>query len=146
MSDYEFEIVHGLKGIIFGRVMCGAKTGRLTYESELINCEKCCEVRRILHGIGPVATRTLNRLIAAHRFAYELANGPIPDGLEIDHLCRNRKCVNPAHLQAVSHRENMLRAAKTHCLNGHPLTGPNVYLRPDGRGRECRECRRRRRK
>lgn len=85
----------------------------------------------------------------AHRVAYELANGPIPDGLVIDHLCRNRICVNPAHLEAVTQRENVLRSpitmphvnrAKTHCPEGHPYSPENTYVRSSGK-RECRTCR-----
>lgn len=88
----------------------------------------------------------------AHRVAYELLIGPIPDGLEIDHVrdrgCRHRNCVNPAHLEAVTHRENVCRGAtfaaanirKTHCVHGHPLSGANLYIPARG-GRECRACR-----
>lgn len=63
-----------------------------------------------------------NRL--AHRVAFELHNGPIPEGLEIDHLCGNRSCVNVAHLEAVTHAENMRRAfqRRTHCKHGHEYT------------------------
>jgi hypothetical protein len=85
----------------------------------------------------------------AHRVAYELLAGPIPDGLELDHLCRNRLCVNPEHLEPVTHRENVLRGdappaanvSKTHCPRGHELTPENTYTRR-GRpgGRECRAC------
>lgn len=87
--------------------------------------------------------------VRVHRLAYELAIGPIPDGLVIDHLCRHRWCVNPHHLEAVTNRENLLRgdciaaanAAKTHCPGGHEYTEANTYRRPDGR-RVCRQCQR----
>lgn len=84
------------------------------------------------------------RVHKAHRFAYEHFVGPIPDGLELDHLCRVRRCVNPAHLEPVTHAENMARsstALKTHCKNGHPFDAANTRLRPRG-GRDCRECQR----
>jgi hypothetical protein len=82
----------------------------------------------------------------AHHFSYELLVGPIPAGLELDHLCRNHPCVNPIHLEAVTHLENMRRgfwAQRTRCKWGHELTEDNVY--PTGRhglGRGCRTCRR----
>jgi hypothetical protein len=85
----------------------------------------------------------------AYRYAYEMLVGPIPDGLEIDHLCRNPLCVNPAHLEAVTHRENMLRgettaaahSRKTHCPQGHEYTPANTYVTSRGE-RICRACRR----
>lgn len=91
------------------------------------------------------------RQTSAHRFAYELIVGPIPDGLELDHLCRVRNCVNPDHLEPVTHAENMARAnpylvdsnhhaAKTHCKWGHEFTLENTYRR--GHGRVCRACKR----
>lgn len=82
----------------------------------------------------------------AHRVAYEWAMGPIPEGLEIDHLCRVRNCVNPKHMEAVTHRENVLRgqtptginARKTHCSRGHEFDEGNTYY--SKYGRQCRWC------
>ena len=83
----------------------------------------------------------------AHRAAYELLIGPIPEGLQLDHLCRNPPCVNPAHLEPVTGRENTLRgispiavnARKTRCKRGHSFTPENTIHRPSGR-RACRTC------
>lgn len=77
----------------------------------------------------------------AHRVAYEQAKGPIPTGLQIDHLCRNRACVNPDHLEAVTQGENVRRAVPDRCINGHDLND-NPY-RYHGK-RMCRPCRRER--
>ena len=89
------------------------------------------------------------RNMPAHRIAYEIAKGPIPDGLVLDHLCRNRACCNPDHLEPVTYRENTLRgdtvpaahARKTRCSDGHELTPDNTGS--DARGaRFCKACRR----
>jgi hypothetical protein len=83
-----------------------------------------------------------NSLVLAHRYAYEFCYGPVPPGLELDHLCRIHACVNPDHLEAVTHRENVLRgtgvsainARKTSCPRGHP------YDSADARARYCLRC------
>jgi hypothetical protein len=85
--------------------------------------------------------------IAAHILEWEKVNGPVPDGLVLDHLCRNKACVNPAHLEPVTQRENVCRgtapsaqnAAKTHCAYGHPLTGENLIYDAEGY-RMCKTC------
>lgn len=77
----------------------------------------------------------------AHRYSYELHCGPIPADLQIDHLCRNRGCLNPAHLEAVTQQENIRRgerANRTHCPRDHPYDDGNT--RRTSRGRWCRTC------
>lgn len=89
------------------------------------------------------------RNIRAHRFAYEMLVGPIPDGMELDHLCRNRPCCNPAHLEPVTGRVNIMRgkgapaenARKTHCPEGHEYTEENTYISPSDGWRQCVACR-----
>ena len=85
--------------------------------------------------------------VRAHRYAYQLT-AAIPDGLVIDHLCRNRGCVNPDHLEPVSSVENLRRSPlapivtnprKTHCPAGHPYDAANTYVNPKGH-RSCRIC------
>jgi hypothetical protein len=91
------------------------------------------------------------RTLLAHRVSYDLLVGSVPTGLHLDHLCRTRGCVNPAHLEPVTCRENLLRGAtlqaqnarKTHCIHGHPFTPENTYVPPLRRNglRACRQCR-----
>lgn len=89
------------------------------------------------------------KAVPAHRFAYEMMVGPIPDGLVIDHLCRNARCVRPDHLEPVTQRENIARGdnlppinlPKTNCPAGHPYDEENTYVTPKGH-QDCRECRR----
>lgn len=96
-------------------------------------------------GYGHFAIRS-RRGVLAHRVAYELLRGPIPDGLVIDHLCRNSSCVRPDHLEAVEQRENILRgcgvpainARKMECKRGHRLVWPNLGI--NGSRRFCRTC------
>lgn len=89
------------------------------------------------------------KTLLCHRVAYEMLIGPIPLGMALDHLCRNRSCVNPEHLEIVTLGENVLRgigrsavnARKTHCKNGHEFDAENTYFRKEG-NRECIPCQR----
>jgi len=93
------------------------------------------------------------RLVFAHQFAYKSFRAPIPDGLELDHLCRNRSCVNPWHLELTTHLVNVQRGkaglqqrTRTHCSKGHPFDSNNTYFYNDGQKRGCLICRRQRSK
>lgn len=102
------------------------------------------------NGYGSIGYQTegggKTKHISSHRAAYQLLIGPIPDNLDLDHLCRNPGCCNPKHLEPVTHRENVLRgegpsakqARQTHCKRGHPLSGDNLL--PYSYGRVCKTC------
>lgn len=97
-------------------------------------------------GYGAIKHR--GKLFSAHRLSYELCSGPIPEKLEIDHLCKNKRCVKPAHLEAVTQYVNNMRsnsraarnARRTHCVNGHLLEGDNLYIAHRASGRMERHC------
>ena len=98
-------------------------------------------------GYGQIKHQGKHR--RTHRIAYELFVGPVPQGLELDHLCRVRECCNPAHLEPVTHSVNMRRSPitygknQTHCKHGHEFTPENTYIGAPGK-RYCRACGRRR--
>jgi len=101
------------------------------------------------HGYGLIGVN--GNQVQAHRVAWELANGPIPAGMEVCHKCDRPPCCDPEHLFIGTHTDNMADMAakgrahngcarKTHCPHGHEYAGDNLYLRPDG-GRGCKTCR-----
>jgi putative hemolysin len=106
------------------------------------------------YGVFCLAKR---KNISAHRFSYQFHRGEIEKGLEVDHLCSCRSCVNPEHLELVTHAENIrrgkergsyknhnligkLNSAKTHCKNGHPYQGDNLIIDKYNGGRRCKIC------
>lgn len=91
------------------------------------------------YGVFKGATKAVN----AHRFAYEAFQGPVPEGLQLDHVCRVKRCVNPAHLEVVTASVNTWRhfSLTTHCSEGHPFSGSNLRTTPKGH-RRCRACER----
>lgn len=102
-----------------------------------------------LQSNGYGTANTPHGAVYAHRAVYEHLVGPIPQGKELDHLCRNPRCVNPAHLEPVTRRENQRRGvspsgknmAKTHCLRGHALEGHNLCIVHRTNGKTDRRCR-----
>ena len=107
-------------------------------------------------GYGIMGIAGTGKTNHAHRILYEHWVSTIPQGYDVDHLCRVTLCINPSHLEAVTRRENTIRGnlpevsrqrqlSKTHCPNNHPYSGDNLYSRPDG-GRDCKNCQRERTK
>lgn len=108
----------------------------------------CWEWQGALTTGGYGHLRVAGKSRAAHRLTYEVMRSEIPTGLQLDHLCRVRHCVNPWHLEPVTQAVNMGRgnagaylAARTHCPQGHEYAGDNLYVNPAGR-RICRTCQR----
>lgn len=128
------------------RVTRGAPTIERLLRYTDIGEDGCWRWQGALNDGGYGIIRIAGKNLRAHRVAYEELVEPIPAGLQIDHLCRNRACVNPDHLEPVTHRVNSLRgtgvsarnAAKTHCPHGHGYTADNIYWYKGNR--VCRAC------
>lgn len=126
-----------------------ARLMRLVRISTADGCWEWLGATRGGYGRIRVGSRTNGTRTSAstHRLTYQHYVGPIPEGMQLDHLCRNRACCNPAHLEPVTQSENIQRGdgptahntRKTHCPAGHEYDGTNLYIRPDG-GRGCRAC------
>jgi hypothetical protein len=116
---------------------------------------------RIWSNYGAISVRKWGGQKRVHRVSYELFIGPIPGGYDIEHVCHTRSdcnmrdqcphrlCIEPTHLEAITHHENLLRgrgvpgrnAKKTHCIDGHALVGKNLYITPSTGSRQCLTCR-----
>ncbi len=112
--------------------------------------DECWEWTAARHPFGHGHIKVQGKVVNAHRLSYEMQNGPIPDGLVVDHICRNPGCVRPDHMELVGPVENVMRgegymatnARKTHCPQGHEYTPDNTYIWRTAR--YCRTCQRQR--
>jgi hypothetical protein len=145
---------HYLKWLKYGDPLSPSFRARITpaerFWEKVVKTDTCWLWTGHIDGGGYGRFRPrASRSPFAHRWAYEEVVGPVPEGLELDHVCRVRHCVNPDHLEPVTHRENILRsdnfmahrARQTHCKWGHEFTPENTIARPGGL-RGCRECKR----
>lgn len=117
-----------------------------------VTSKGCWIWRGSKHDKGYARVYFKGKMYSGHRFMYELFRGNVPNGLEMDHSCKVTSCINPYHVEPVTHLENVRRGNanyniyKTHCSNGHMFTDMNTYIRhnKDGsyRGRMCRTCNR----
>ena len=119
------------------------------HEKYIIQADGCWRWTAAVNGdgYGRIGYGGRGCSMMAHRASWQVHGKEVPDDMELDHLCKNRWCVNPDHLEAVPHKVNVLRgasiatrySARTHCDAGHPFAGENLILRSDG-GRGCRIC------
>lgn len=120
-----------------------------TYVNKLDGDDGCWEWTGHIEPDGYGLVRREGKNLRAHRFVFMMFKGEISQGLQLDHLCRNRRCVNPSHLEPVTHRENQMRgetiiaanASKTHCPRGHELIEGNLVVTALKKGmRTCKRC------
>lgn len=116
----------------------------------MINQDECLIYAGYIdnRGYGRIYVKGLGKRQVVHRALYEAVNGDVPEGLVLDHLCKNKACINLEHLEVVTHRENTLRAdsraginaRRTHCKNGHKFTPENTKTVISASGYQCRAC------
>ena len=125
-----------------------ARTFAESFELYVVKGEECWEWKGPKYSNGYTRISSGRNQMLGHRWAYEYFREQIPKGLVIDHLCRNRGCVNPSHMEAVTNEENLRRGAgyalvngmRTSCIHGHEYTPENTYTEPNGIGIRCRTC------
>jgi hypothetical protein len=148
LRPYQVEALNGLARNASG--LLAEKDEKRFWSKVVISPDTEClewSAARNEHGYGIIGIGGRSgRNFKAHRVAYELLVGPIPEGLVLDHLCRNPPCVRPSHLEPVTHKVNVRRGKasyvdNTHCKHGHLRTPENTYVCPRG-WPECKECRR----
>lgn len=106
----------------------------------------CIESKKGITTNGYSRITINGKQIQAHRWVWELLNGPIDEGMVIDHMCSNRKCILPSHLRVISQQQNIMAGKhnidnRSHCNQGHPFIKENIMIRKSGK-RECAECNR----
>ena len=143
-AEPEGKYAQGLKLLLAGLMRRSHAKGKPFLEIKPNGCWQW--IRCLVDGYGQV---WFERRWRSHRLFYEKLVGPIPEGLQLDHICRNRACCNPGHLESVTQKENIKRgygigvknSKKTHCPKGHEYSGENVFVNKKGH-RYCRPCRR----
>lgn len=129
------------------RAMASVESRTVDFWANVEKSDGCWNWTRAISAAGYGVFWWLGKIRLTHRLSYEMAVGKIPDGLVLDHLCRNPKCCNPSHLEAVPQVTNVRRGegitnakrSQTHCIHGHSLE--DALVKPGNR-RDCRECNR----
>jgi hypothetical protein len=134
-------------GVVYREIPVTAAVADRLFARSAIQSSGCVEWIGPSNGTGYGYIYIAGSLYVTHRVSYILAHGPIPSGLQLDHLCRNTMCLLPEHLEAVTPRTNLMRSSHraaittrlNRCTRGHEFTPDNTYTRP-GKGRECKAC------
>lgn len=140
---------HGDPNVVLEKKITGGYTAAERFYDSISEDDGCWNWGGTVMKNGYGYLHVSGKNVRAHRWSYEHHVGPIPDGLVIDHLCRNKLCVNPEHLEPVTPGENVRRGLRgilrTHCAQGHEMTEENTYMASKVGGytqRVCRTCQR----